>query len=245
VESIPDPRIRLVQDGVNKGISYRLNQSLDLARGYYFARMDADDIAFPERIARQVKFMEDHLDIDLVATGVLVFGNAGDVKGVIQVKHNHNAICSRPWNGFHMPHPTWLGRIEWFRFNHYRSSADKAEDQDLLFRTYLTSHFACIPDVLLGYRQDTRSLSKMIAARRVFAKSFIETAIRRRQFLKVICLTLNITIKMIADILNIVCGIKFLRNKLDAIPQDTLGLWQEIWHATNYARLPVFSKTPE
>lgn len=244
VRSIDDKRITIIQDGVNRGISYRLNQALDLAKGCYFARMDADDIAFPERIARQVKFMADHPDVDLVAASVLVFGNAGDAKGLILVKHHHDAICSRPWNGFHMPHPTWLGRIEWFRFNRYRSSADKAEDQDLLFRAYLTSNFACITDVLLAYRQDGRALSKMIAARRIFAKSFIETAMRRRQFLEASCLALSILIKMLADVLNILCGIKLLRNKLGVIPQETLSLWQQIWHATNDTRLPVSSKHP-
>lgn len=237
VKAIADPRIRFVQDNSNRGISFRLNQALELATGKYFARMDADDIAFPERIERQVHFMESRPDIDLVATEILVFGNDGDVKGRVRGKECHDDITRKPWNGFYMPHPTWLGHIEWFRRHGYRTSADKAEDQDLLFRAYLVSRFACIPEVLLGYRQDTRSLTKMFTARRVLTRSFIETALKRGQYGAIPWLLLNLPVKIIADVLNIKCKISFLRNKLDMVPQEVLLLWQQVWGDTQCSRV--------
>ena len=44
VRFLNDPRIKIYQDGVNKGLAARLNEAVDLATGYYIARMDADDL---------------------------------------------------------------------------------------------------------------------------------------------------------------------------------------------------------
>src|SRR4051812_22555449 len=57
-ESYKDARIRLLKDGQRLGIATRLNQGIDLARGRYLARMDADDIAYPERLAIQVAYLD-------------------------------------------------------------------------------------------------------------------------------------------------------------------------------------------
>ncbi|MGG6499264.1 UNVERIFIED_CONTAM: glycosyltransferase family 2 protein, partial [Bacteroidetes bacterium 56_B9] len=54
VESFGDPRIRLVREAASAGLARRLNQAVALSRGEFIARMDADDVCFPERLARQV-----------------------------------------------------------------------------------------------------------------------------------------------------------------------------------------------
>jgi len=59
IRSFADPRIRLLVQG-NRGISVALNTGLKAAKGIYIARFDADDICFPERLARQVVFLEGH-----------------------------------------------------------------------------------------------------------------------------------------------------------------------------------------
>src|SRR3989442_4795829 len=61
-QSFKDARIVVVSDGQNKGLSARLNQAIKMARGKYFCRMDQDDIAFPNRLERQVEFLETHPD---------------------------------------------------------------------------------------------------------------------------------------------------------------------------------------
>lgn len=53
-----DPRIRLIENGRNLGLIATLNRGLDLARGEFIARMDADDISLPERFARQIAFLD-------------------------------------------------------------------------------------------------------------------------------------------------------------------------------------------
>src|SRR2546426_3494714 len=54
--SCRDPRLRIVDNGRNLGLIASLNKGLDLARGDYIARMDADDVCYPNRLAVQVAF---------------------------------------------------------------------------------------------------------------------------------------------------------------------------------------------
>ncbi|HBH80927.1 MAG TPA: glycosyltransferase family 2 protein, partial [Nitrospira sp.] len=62
---VKDSRIRFIQESSgNMGLASRLNQCVRLARGEYIARMDADDVAYPQRFERQVQFLKEHRDID-------------------------------------------------------------------------------------------------------------------------------------------------------------------------------------
>lgn len=165
VAALGDPRIQLVRDGARRGLAVRLNQGIAQARGMYIARIDADDVAFPERLGRQLDYLSRHLQVDLLATSALLVDADDAVLGVLPAGLSHEAICSRPWQGFPMPHPTWMGHADWFRQNRYDETATKAQDQVLLYRTYRTSRFAGLPDVLLGYRYPGLSVRKTLVGR--------------------------------------------------------------------------------
>ncbi len=75
--SFKDPRIRVIADGLNQKLQRRLNQAISLSEGKYFARMDGDDIAYPERLKYQVEYLEEHPEIDLLGTKYLVFDGEG------------------------------------------------------------------------------------------------------------------------------------------------------------------------
>lgn len=164
-KTIQDRRIQLHGDGVCRGLATRLNQGVLLSKGQYIARMDADDIAFPERFEKQIAYLQSHDEIDLLATSVLLVNKNNQPLGLIKAGLTHEEICSRPWKGFAMPHPTWMGRAKWFIQNPYDPLAKKAQDQILILQTYTNSRFAGLPDVLLGYRYDAVSLKKSFAGR--------------------------------------------------------------------------------
>src|SRR2546423_6687976 len=63
INSYNDPRIRFIQNEKNVGLIATLNRGLDLAYGEYLARMDQDDVSLPERLAKQVAFMETASDV--------------------------------------------------------------------------------------------------------------------------------------------------------------------------------------
>lgn len=222
-----DSRIRCVSDGQNKGISFRLNQAVQMARGRYFCRMDADDISFPERLASQFRYMEAHPLVDLVSASIVTFDRTGQLGGVVRVAHDHQDICARPWNGFHFPHPTWFGRISWFRLHAYSSSADGSEDQLLLYSTHQCSTFAGMHEVLLGYRDDRTSFSRMLRRRLSFWRAIGGCALQMRRWGDLLHLNFMQPAKIAADYLNICLRVAVLRNKRAALDQKLVAMWEK------------------
>lgn len=153
LHDLHDPRIRLLRDGRNKGLAARLNEAIDLAAGRYFARMDQDDISYPERLARQLAVLEGDPGVDLVAVRCVAIDAGNVLVGALPFALTHEEICARPWRGFHVAHPTWMGRTEWFRRHRYAAPGPYlCEDQELLLRSYLNSCFATVPEILFAYR---------------------------------------------------------------------------------------------
>ncbi|MDJ0799829.1 MAG: glycosyltransferase [Calothrix sp. MO_167.B12] len=68
IQFYDDPRIRLINNEYNLGLTRSLNKGLELAKGEFIARQDADDISEPERLAKQVAFLETHPEVALVGT---------------------------------------------------------------------------------------------------------------------------------------------------------------------------------
>lgn len=158
IASLFDDRIILIQDGVTRGLSNRLNQAIMMSRGKYFARMDHDDISHPERFARQIAFLEKHPRVDLLATKCLTMDERERILGALPYVINHADICHRPWQGFYMAHPSWMGRTEWFHRNPYMNPAPYCcEDQELLLRAHYLSCYHTLPEYLLAYRIRTHT----------------------------------------------------------------------------------------
>jgi glycosyltransferase involved in cell wall biosynthesis len=74
LHSITDPRLRVLSLPMNLGPAGAMNAGLDAARGEYIVRMDADDIAVPERVALQVAYMDAHPEVGASGGQVELFG---------------------------------------------------------------------------------------------------------------------------------------------------------------------------
>jgi glycosyltransferase involved in cell wall biosynthesis len=160
-----DERVRVFGGGDCRGLATRLNEAVSLAQGIFFARMDADDVSYPERLAVQVRYLLDHPEVDLVATGVMVFRSDGTVRGRRSSAADHAVLTRHPLRAIPMAHPTWMGRTSWFAAHPYDGSASRCEDQDLLLRAHKTSCYAVIPQILLGYREDRLKLRAVLSSR--------------------------------------------------------------------------------
>lgn len=157
IADIHDSRIRILRDGSNKGLAARLNEAIDLARGQYFARMDHDDVSYPERFARQIALLESAPDLDVVAVRAVTISDDNEWVDCFPGPLTHREICARPWQGFHFPHPTWMGHTTWFRTHRYASPAPYyCEDQELLLRSHAKSRFATVDQLLFAYRVQNR-----------------------------------------------------------------------------------------
>lgn len=229
-----DSRIHLIADGKNLGLASRLNQAVGLAQGRYFARMDGDDVCYPERLERQLTFLAARPDLDLLGCGAVVFNGDGRAMGKLPLRPEHAEICARPWAGFYLAHPTWIGRLDWFRKYPYRQAALRAQDQDLLLRTYRLSHFAALPDILLGYRQETLSLSRVLRGRYHFWRALLRQVIESADW-RLIRGLVEQPAKGMVDLFAVASGLNYrlLRHRAMPIDEMTRAKWEEIWSACN------------
>ncbi len=181
---LSDQRILVVQDGLNLGLATRLNQVIEMAQGEFIARMDGDDISHPERFAHQIEALQCHPDVDLVAARCRTVSSDGKLFGHLPFVSTHQDICAAPWKGFYMPHPTWLGRTTWFRRYRYAEPAPYCcEDQELLLRSYASSTFMVIPEVLLDYRlRDSLNWRKAWRTRSTMWKVQVHHFLQLRQY---------------------------------------------------------------
>lgn len=148
-----DARIRIIADGANRGLAARLNQAIGLARGRYFARMDQDDVAHPGRIEQQVSYLASNPGTDLLGTKCVAISEDNRILGEFPFRETHADICARPWSGFYLAHPSWMGRTEWFRRHRYADNAPfRCEDQELLLRAHSESTYHSLDNVLMAYR---------------------------------------------------------------------------------------------
>ncbi len=162
-----DLRIRFWTNNIRGGLAVRLNDCIDRARGEVFARMDGDDLAYPERFERQLRFLDAHPEVDLVSCAALVFGRDFEAFGKVWCDGgDHAAITRHPLRGFPMTHVGWMGKTAWFRRYRYDPRALYAQDQELLYRAHHTSCYASIPEILVAIREENLDLAKMFRRRR-------------------------------------------------------------------------------
>ncbi|MBT0653031.1 glycosyltransferase [Geobacter luticola] len=153
IESYRDSRISLIRNGANLGLSESLNKGFGLARGEYVARMDSDDVSLPERLTRQVAFMEAHAEIGICGTWVEIIGEpAGHVwryptaPDVINCMHLFGPALA---------HPSVMMRREMLaKFGTlYDTSFKRAQDFELWVRASEYTSLANIGEVQLHYRR--------------------------------------------------------------------------------------------
>ena len=153
IADIVDPRIKILRDNKNCGLAARLNEAVDMARGRYFARMDQDDVSYPERLAHQLIALQNNPMLDLVATRAVTIDENNQAIGLFPFAISHEEICAQPWRGFYFPHPIWMGKIEWFYKHRYAIPGPYfCEDQELLLRSYCDSRLATLDEILFAYR---------------------------------------------------------------------------------------------
>jgi glycosyltransferase involved in cell wall biosynthesis len=180
--SIADPRLRLIRNPKNVGVVATLNRGLDLAEGDFIARMDADDVSMPDRLARQVAFMDANTEIGLSGMWARTFGARPErsIRTPLSSTEIHvglfafNPLC----------HPTAMLRRDLFAAHglRYAEDARHCEDLDLWMRA--SNHFAIsnLPVIGLRYRVHASQVTNR------FAMEQQETLarLRRRQLLRLV-----------------------------------------------------------
>ncbi|TMW64434.1 hypothetical protein Poli38472_013056 [Pythium oligandrum] len=183
-----DPRIKYVRNESNKGIAASLNRGFTVAQGTFVARMDADDVAFPDRIQRQIHFMLEHPHVDILGTSILV-GHEGDseceseLTNGVKTQEKATSIVmetavyptsslATKWQllfGCFLAHPTVmmhrrvLNTIVASNSELYSTKTPSCEDYDLWLRCAYRHNLTIMSlgDVLLYHRKHEKQISAM------------------------------------------------------------------------------------
>lgn len=145
--------IKLIRNTENLGLTITLNKGLQIAKGEYIARMDADDYSFPHRIEKQVLYLEQHSDVDIIGTGVISFGQRRMFMSPMQGLSVQQAKCELFFTST-LCHPSIMMRKAFVDKTgiRYDEKIKKAQDYDLWERSSVLGNIAVMPEVLLLYR---------------------------------------------------------------------------------------------
>lgn len=163
LEKVDDSRLRLVHNERNMGLIPTLNRGLELARGEYLARMDCDDLSRPQRLARQVEFLDGNPGVGLCGSWFSKFGPG--INKVIRWETEPGAVRCSMLFSCAVAHPTVLFRREAFAARHLRYDMDfpHAEDYDLWARAMEHMEIANLPEVLLDYRVHPHQVTQRLS----------------------------------------------------------------------------------
>lgn len=165
LEQFNDPRLKIITNEQNLKVVKTLNKGLAIAQGKYIARMDADDIAHPQRFEKQVHFFNKHPNIDFVGTWVQTFGSESNL---MRAATEHEHIKVRLFFLNPIFHPAVMFKRESFEkygFK-YDEKYTNAEDYGMWVKAIDHIKFANIPEVLLKYRVHASNVSVIKASNR-------------------------------------------------------------------------------
>ena len=147
--SYDDPRIRLIDNKKNIGLTRSLNKGIQLARGEYIARQDADDISLPERFMKQVKYLDGHRNVGLLGCGVAVIDERNaEVKRWEIKRDNQYALINSIAHGSVMIRAHCLKEV-----GGYRKELKYVQDKDLWYRLAIKFDVDCFDEYLYNLRR--------------------------------------------------------------------------------------------
>ena len=178
-----DPRVHLVSRP-NTGLVVALNEMLARARGEFIARMDADDIALPERFERQLAYLASHPECVMIGSRVFIIDPDGSPITVMGDALTHEEIDRAFMNGRGQMvyHPSVMIRKRaLIEVGPYRREFETAEDLDLFLRLAEIGRIENLPEPLLKYREHAGKVGHVRAIKQnEMVRHVLEAAYRRR-----------------------------------------------------------------
>lgn len=169
--SIQDNRVKVVSDGRNRGLVFRLNQSPSLVSGKYIARMDGDDLMHPQRLEKQMNLFFENPNLDLVDTGAYSIDESGNpigVRGLVPINYKPSHILKNAM----LLHASIIGKKEWFEKFPYDSAYIRTEDRELWLRSYKISKFGRVMEPLYIVREGKVNIKNYIKGLKMVIKVY-------------------------------------------------------------------------
>lgn len=184
LESIDDKRIILIRNETNLGVTKSLNKGFNLATGKYIARMDSDDISFPDRLEKQYQYMEENPDVIVCGSGIRMFREVCDLnyEGETYIPQINNMELFRVKLLFcncGPPHPTAFFNRELLKKYsiHYDEKYRNSQDYAMWVSCSKFARMHIFNEIMLAYRIHPSQISTSgLKRQRQYA-----TAIRKAQ----------------------------------------------------------------
>ena len=159
--ALKDDRIHFYINEKNMGLTDSLNRGLSLCHGEYIARMDADDISLPDRLERQMKYLEkNHYDL-IGGITEMINENGSLLYSIKSVPTDPKKINKALRYSQCIAHPTWLGKKEVFEKNAGYCHMPLCEDYDFTLRAVLNGFvISNLNEPVLKYRMTSNSISR-------------------------------------------------------------------------------------
>ena len=158
IKSYKDDRIKLIENEKNLGLTHNLNIALSVAKGKYIARIDGDDIAYSDRLEKQVDYMEKHADVVLAGCWIKSFGDEHIYKQrVVDDKTLRVQLIFDPV----LFHPTFIFRKAVVDENkiYYDESLKYAQDFRFTYDMSKCGKIGNVSEILMKYRIHTNQIS--------------------------------------------------------------------------------------
>jgi glycosyltransferase involved in cell wall biosynthesis len=164
VKAYTDPRIQLIALPTNQGLTIAPNQAHKIAKGEYIARMDCDDISLPQRLAKQVKYLDQHPDITVVGAQCIYVDTDGKIfpyQNTLRCAREHASI--RWTASYECPfiHSSAMYRkqVVWDTLGGYNENISFAEDFELWLRLLSNGYKGSnMDEILVRYRVHPKSV---------------------------------------------------------------------------------------
>ena len=162
VLSFNDSRIRLVENQCNIGLTKSLNRGLQLSKGEYVARQDADDISYPKRLERQVQFLDTYSDIALLGSQARTIDEKGMPHKTNLLRIPVGLLAIRWYlmfqNAFIHSSVMFRRSVVWKKLGGYDESFARAQDYELWSRIARNYKVENLSDVLIDHRFEYGSI---------------------------------------------------------------------------------------
>jgi glycosyltransferase involved in cell wall biosynthesis len=164
LQSFQDTRIRIINNESNKGLIASLNIGLEKCIGEYIIRMDQDDISLPQRIEKQVEFLDNNPEYGLVGTWFEDFGEQIESK-VVKYSSDDTEIRIRHLYQTHISHPTAAIRTSVLRKNELRFDPEYVHGEDYEFWVRISEYckLSNIQELLVLKRDHPKNISNKYA----------------------------------------------------------------------------------
>ncbi len=184
LKSYQDPRIKIINNEKNIGLTKSLNKGLKIAKGNYIARQDADDISLPTRFEEELKFLKKNSNVALVGTDYFLINEKDKIINTINCLTENRKLKEKLLEGNQFAHGSIIFKKECIeKIGMYREEFKFAQDFDFTLRITEEFDVANIPKSLYKWRINIDSVSvKKKTLQDKYALLAIELAKERKKF---------------------------------------------------------------